>query len=386
MTMPVDVFVSYAPADEGLWRELQKHLSMLERTGVIRTWGAHKIDVGENWRDVVQAHLNSARVILLLLSADFFASDHCYDIEVEGALALAHEGKARVIPIRVRPYDWGAVPFERLRMLPVNGLPVTNWPNPEDAWAEVAREIRLAIWVRLPEPRIGHDAGPSGEILFRSWNRATASDCVLEQLRNFGGVHEYGLGDPWSDACDVSHEVLDFLYLKYLDHAAYIAVAVTRTNPPNNCHAAAPALSFIEFIETPHGWRLGTVHANALQAGAWGHPPSKIIGIEIGYNMFAIAIDGGFTNQGCTYCYTLIYTTVTGEFKEVFNADTLSDDSLSGLPARNRWSAEIEVVRGGTSFYDLIVRRRGLQDGRTFNETQLYRFDGRAYAPADLYR
>jgi hypothetical protein len=142
---PVDLFVSYAPADERLWMEFKKHISMLERSGVVRTWGAHSTHAGEDWRSAVLARLSSAHVIVLLLSADFFASDQCYDVEVEKALTLVRQGKTHVIPIRVRAYDWGAVPFARLRALPSNGLPVTSWATPDDAWAEAAREIRLAI-------------------------------------------------------------------------------------------------------------------------------------------------------------------------------------------------------------------------------------------------
>lgn len=150
---PTDVFVSYAPADEALCKELEKHLYMLKRAGEIRTWAAYKTGPGEDWRNVLLTRLDSAHVILLLLSADFFASDQCYDVEVEKALAHADKGRARVIPIRVRPYDWGAVPFERLRVLPANGTPVVKWPNPEDAWAEVALEVRLASRDPIPEPK-----------------------------------------------------------------------------------------------------------------------------------------------------------------------------------------------------------------------------------------
>ncbi len=89
---PVDVFVSYAPADEALWRELERHLQMLVRQGVIAAWSSGEVGAGADWQNVVQAHLGTARIILLLLSADFFASDRCFDVEVERALAQAKRG------------------------------------------------------------------------------------------------------------------------------------------------------------------------------------------------------------------------------------------------------------------------------------------------------
>jgi hypothetical protein len=150
MSPPVDIFVSYAQDDENFWRELEKQLSSLDRAGKIRVKNGHKTGPGENWLNVVLAHLDSATVILLLLTPDFFASDPCQDVEVEKALAQAHQGKARVIPIRVRPCDWDAVPFKHLRALPDNGEPVSTWPDRDVAWAEIARQIRLMLDGPLP--------------------------------------------------------------------------------------------------------------------------------------------------------------------------------------------------------------------------------------------
>lgn len=145
MNPPIDVFVSYAPADEPLWKELEKHLAVLENVGAICTLDSHKIGAGENWQEVTAARIDSARVIILLLSSDFFASNQCYSAELDKALNQTAEGKARLIPIRLRSYDWEALPFKHLRSLPSNGTPIANWSNRDDAWAEIAREIRVAV-------------------------------------------------------------------------------------------------------------------------------------------------------------------------------------------------------------------------------------------------
>lgn len=223
-------------------------------------------------------------------------------------------------------------------------------------------------------------------ILFRKWDRAAATKCVIEQLRNFGNAAEYELGLETDESDEVSHELLDFYYLKYLERDAYIAIGVTRTVPPAEYHAAAPALSFVEFIETPRGWQLGTVHPNALHAGSWGGPPGKIYAMEIGYNMFAIAIESSYMGQGIIEGHTSMHTMVTGEFKEVFSMGTFVDDSGSSFRSTENWRTDIKVVREGTSFYDLIVTRTGVREGKKINETERYRFDGRRYERADLYR
>ena len=79
---------------------------MLVRKGSIETWSSGHVGPGEDWRKGVEEHLDSASVIVLLLSADFLRLlDQCYDVEVDRALSRGRTAKARVIPVRVRPYD-----------------------------------------------------------------------------------------------------------------------------------------------------------------------------------------------------------------------------------------------------------------------------------------
>jgi len=84
---PVDVFFSYAHADEELRNKLARHLSLLMRRGVIRGWDDRKIEAGAEWAGDISEQLNRARIILLLVSSDFLASDYCSDIEVARAMA-----------------------------------------------------------------------------------------------------------------------------------------------------------------------------------------------------------------------------------------------------------------------------------------------------------
>jgi hypothetical protein len=145
LSAPVDVFFSYAPADELSRRELEKHLSVLERTGKIRGWSSRQVGAGEQQRSASDAKLEAAKLILLLISADFLASDDCYDREMKRALARAEAGEALVLAVLVRPYDLGADPFGSLRVLPTDKRPVESWPSQEEAWANVAGGIREAV-------------------------------------------------------------------------------------------------------------------------------------------------------------------------------------------------------------------------------------------------
>jgi len=142
----IEVFYSYSHEDEGLVKELRKHLSILKRQGVIREWYDREITAGTDWKGQIDQHLNSAGVILLLVSADFLASDYCYDVEMTRALERHDRGEARVIPVLLRKVDgWQSAPFARLQALPIDLRPVTTWPNRDEAFADVARGIRQAV-------------------------------------------------------------------------------------------------------------------------------------------------------------------------------------------------------------------------------------------------
>lgn len=141
----IEVFISYCHQDEALLQELVKHLSTLQRQGLIQAWHDRLITPGTEWAGQLDAHLNSARVILLLVSADFLASDYCYDIEMKRALARHEAGEARVIPVILRPVDWQGAPFGKLQALPLDGKPITKWPDRDEALVNVAQGIRRAI-------------------------------------------------------------------------------------------------------------------------------------------------------------------------------------------------------------------------------------------------
>lgn len=142
---PVEVFYSYAHEDERLRIALEKHLTLLKRQGVITGWHDRRISAGTEWAGQIDSHLNTAALILLLVSPDFLGSDYCYDVELARALQRHEAGEARVIPIILRPVDWMSGSFGKLQALPSNGKPVTTWGNRDQAFFNVATGIRAAI-------------------------------------------------------------------------------------------------------------------------------------------------------------------------------------------------------------------------------------------------
>src|SRR5688572_23072357 len=125
----VKVFFSYSHRDESLRDELEIHLSSLKRQGVIETWHDRRIGAGKEFDSEISEHLETAQIILLLISPYFIASDYCYDIEMARALELHNTGEARVIPVILHPCDWHNLPFGKLTAAPKDGKAVSKYPN-----------------------------------------------------------------------------------------------------------------------------------------------------------------------------------------------------------------------------------------------------------------
>jgi len=140
----IEVFFSYSHRDEHLRDELVKHLSLLKRQGIITEWNDRKIVPGAQWADEIDKHLNLAQIILLMVSADFIASDYCYGEEMMRAMERHKNREALVIPVILRASDWISSPFGKLQALPRDAKPVTSWTNMDEAFVSIVEGIRLA--------------------------------------------------------------------------------------------------------------------------------------------------------------------------------------------------------------------------------------------------
>ncbi|WP_138502597.1 toll/interleukin-1 receptor domain-containing protein [Nostoc sp. PA-18-2419] len=145
MSNPVKVFFSYSHKDEALRDELATHLSMMKRQGIIEAWHDREISAGSEWANAIDDNLEVADIILLLVSANFLASDYCYDKEMTRAMERHETREARVIPVILKPTDWNGAPFGKLQALPKNAKPVTTWPDQDEAFVNVAQGIRRVV-------------------------------------------------------------------------------------------------------------------------------------------------------------------------------------------------------------------------------------------------
>ena len=147
---PVTLFYSYAHEDESLRDELQAHLKILERRGLLAPFHDRKIVAGEDWSAAIDTRMRNAELVLLLISNDFIASDYIMGTELRTVMERHAQGATVVVPIIVRPVDLDidnvdALPFLAFQGLPTNQKPVTSWRNRDEAWTDVAKGLRRIV-------------------------------------------------------------------------------------------------------------------------------------------------------------------------------------------------------------------------------------------------
>lgn len=142
--MPVEIFCCYAHQDEALLNKLKTHLTPLQREGLIDVWHDRNISAGTEWKKEISKHLNTAHIILLLVSPDFIASDYCYSVEMKRAIERHEQEEARVIPIILQHVYWQIAPLNKLQALPTDAHPIVSktWHNRNEAFLNVVKGIR----------------------------------------------------------------------------------------------------------------------------------------------------------------------------------------------------------------------------------------------------
>ncbi len=150
-TEPLKVFYSYAHADAKQRLRLSKHLSILERIGLIRGWYDNEILPGDDFEKEIADKLAEADIVLLLISPDFVASKYCYEIELQTAMERQATEEVCVLPIIIRPTPnaWKKLPVGKLLLgslnaLPASGKAIPDWPTHEAGWVNVAEGVERA--------------------------------------------------------------------------------------------------------------------------------------------------------------------------------------------------------------------------------------------------
>lgn len=141
----LEVFISYANEDSALKEQLVRYLKSLRDVGLVAYWHDREILAGTDWNREIDTHLNSAQIILLLVSLDFLASPYINSVELKRALERHDAGKARVIPIIIRHSNWEDTKIGTLQALPPGLTPISDYLDKDKWFTEVMKGLRSVI-------------------------------------------------------------------------------------------------------------------------------------------------------------------------------------------------------------------------------------------------
>jgi hypothetical protein len=229
-----ELFFSYSHEDEAYRLKLEKQLRVLVRQGVIRPWGFRKIGAGDDWKGQIDDHLSRAKVILLLVSPDFLASDYCYDIEMKRAMERHEARDALVIPVILRHCLWDKTPFAKLQALPTDGRPIKDWPDEDAVFADIARGIQFQV------ERMQGNTGKTPLIQNHKTNEDDRHSCEPKSPRESGKPPSVPR-TAWNLLDEDSRVVLETLFHHFSDSSAEMddLTRMTRLSGGQVKHAVA---------------------------------------------------------------------------------------------------------------------------------------------------
>ncbi len=175
-------FYSYSHQDALLRNQLATFLAPLVQQNKIVEWYDRDIAPGANWESEISSQLESADLILLLVT--FLASKYCFEVEIERAMARKKLGEAEVVPVLLRDCSWDESRFSALQMIPrdvKSVTPIMSWSSIDEAFKAVASEIKRIVSVGPPQK-----AANSNETRLR----APSVEVVREQVRSYARLYE----------------------------------------------------------------------------------------------------------------------------------------------------------------------------------------------------
>lgn len=160
---PLKLFFSYSHKDKSVRHELDSHLDVLVREGIITVWWDGELTAGERWSEAIEHHLSASDLIIFLISDNFFNSSFILENELPVALELEKESKGlkRIISILLEPtkkFDDSAL--NQMQRVPSGDFALSHYEDRTLALDQVAVEIRRAVMKIIFEAGGAFELGP----------------------------------------------------------------------------------------------------------------------------------------------------------------------------------------------------------------------------------
>jgi hypothetical protein len=153
------LFLSYAHEDRDIVAELRKHLAPLQHEQIVTDWYDLELMPGDDWDREILSQLASSDLVIVMISADFLASNYAYGRELRLALNLHDQERVHLLPVIGRNCKWQNLPFARLQVLPEGAVAINSWQSRDDAFVSVVLGVE----------RVAREILSSGDSLVDDW-------------------------------------------------------------------------------------------------------------------------------------------------------------------------------------------------------------------------
>lgn len=136
------LFISYAHGDDRSRKSLETQLKILRSVGAVHeAWSDRCIQPGEDWDRSIKAELESADVVVLLVSNAALASDYIQTVEMKRAIERHAAGEAVLVAVILEQCLWNKGPLAKWQVILPNNKPVLESRPQTNGWAAAAEEL-----------------------------------------------------------------------------------------------------------------------------------------------------------------------------------------------------------------------------------------------------
>jgi len=141
---PMEVFVSYSKEDKDSLDKLKLYCETLFKDNIMEEWDDTKLIIGEEWEEKINKKLESADMIIFLVSPEMIATKFIQQVEMEKAIKRAAKDELQILPIILKPCDWQNTPLQKYN-IPFKGTPInknSGLHSEEKAWLKIGERLR----------------------------------------------------------------------------------------------------------------------------------------------------------------------------------------------------------------------------------------------------
>ncbi|MET9002195.1 toll/interleukin-1 receptor domain-containing protein [Amycolatopsis sp. NPDC004169] len=142
----INIFIAYAREDVRHLKTFLTYVADIERDDV-EFFNDQDIHPGHNWETTLLSRLNSAEIVVFLITPNFIGSKFCMDRELPVALNRHSAGNCKILPLKVAPFVVrDSSPLRKFQWTP-SGKPITSRQGPalRHAWVEAAEAVRREV-------------------------------------------------------------------------------------------------------------------------------------------------------------------------------------------------------------------------------------------------